>query len=261
MVVPDVVPELVPGLVPVEVGGEGDCQFLSILHQLQLAAGRGALSQADLQRLVSPLTALEVRRIAVAGLGRLAALRRFTPDLMGSMVNGTGHTVQEHITQLSRRGGWAAEETLWGASFELTARLGRPVHINMYRLSDGWGRRYTPEGDVNVEEPQDDDNVITLNLAFVNEGHYQSLVPRGEVAGAVASAVPRGEVAGAVAPAVPRGEVAAAVAPAAAPPRRAVPTVGQNSARRGVAFPEAMCNAFHGGSKAVVKARGTTCHG
>jgi hypothetical protein len=37
--------------------------------------------------------------------------------------------------------------------------------------------------------------------------------------------------------------------------------VGQNAARRGVAFPEAMCNAFHGGSKAVVKARGTTCHG
>ncbi len=165
---------VVPELVPREVGGGGDCQFLSIRDQLRLH-----LSEAELQHLGgTELTHLQVRDIAMTGIEKLVESGRLAPDSMGAVIVGTGRTVPEHLTHLRGRGAWGSEETLWGASFELTARLRRPVHINVF--GDDWGRRYTPEGAVNAQDPQHGVNVITLNLAFVGDAHYRSLVPRGD---------------------------------------------------------------------------------
>jgi hypothetical protein len=72
---------LPPGLVPVEVGGGGDCQFLSILDQLRLH-----LSEADLRRLESPLTDLEVRGMAVDGLEGLVASGEIRQDVIEAML-------------------------------------------------------------------------------------------------------------------------------------------------------------------------------
>jgi hypothetical protein len=155
------------GLVPVEVGGGGDCQFLSIRHQLQ-----HHLSPADLQPLGSPLTDLEVRGMAVDGFERLVASESIRQGDIGAMLQEfPGRRIQQHLTLLRERGAWGSEETIWGASFELTARLGRPVHINVFSR-DG-ARTFMPDGAENYAEvPQRDDNVITLNLWFVNGFHY-----------------------------------------------------------------------------------------
>lgn len=91
-----------PGLVPVEVGGGGDCQFLSIRHQLQQH-----LSEADLQLLGSQLTDLEVRGMAVDGLEQLVASERIGQGNIGAMLEEfPDRTIEEHLTQLREPGEW-----------------------------------------------------------------------------------------------------------------------------------------------------------
>jgi len=154
------------GLQLYDAGGEGDCQFKALHHQL---VSRNYLHDRN-------VTHETLRLLAVSGIedlpedGKRTALEEYK-----SHHSGNDHcTFEEFMKKMQESGTvWGANASLLGATRQLQSQLRRPVRVWVHIESDtpieiqSWGEE---------EQPAEED-IATLHLALLGQLHYYSTRP------------------------------------------------------------------------------------